>query len=307
MKNSALLVLLIFLLVILLNGCITGSIVEEVKEDKFDYKVVFCSEESCFYEIITLINNSETADCALYNAGEEVIEALKNRKARVVVDGNSKINASFAKKRLYGLMHNKFCVLDGRTVLTGSFNPTKDRKSFDNIIIINSSYLAENYEAEFEEMWQGHFGGGEKTRRTRVVMNDTAVESIFCPDDSCAKKVRAELSKANKSVYFMSYSFTLKELADELLIKRDEGVEVTGLMENTVNSVYDYIEGRIAVKKHGKGLMHHKVFIIDNKTVITGSFNPTENGNKRNDENIIIIHNEEVAEKYLNEFNKLVS
>ena len=51
--------------------------------------------------------------------------------------------------------------------------------------------------------------------------------------------------------------------------------------------------------------MHHKVFIIDNKTVITGSYNPTANGNKNNDENMIIIHDKGIANKFLEEFNKI--
>jgi len=51
--------------------------------------------------------------------------------------------------------------------------------------------------------------------------------------------------------------------------------------------------------------MHHKVFIIDNETVITGSFNPTKNADLRNDENILIIHNKWIAKKYLKEFEKV--
>ena len=48
--------------------------------------------------------------------------------------------------------------------------------------------------------------------------------------------------------------------------------------------------------------MHHKVFIIDSKTVITGSFNPTKNGEMNNDENILIIHDKEIAQQYEDEF-----
>lgn len=51
--------------------------------------------------------------------------------------------------------------------------------------------------------------------------------------------------------------------------------------------------------------MHHKVFIIDGKTVVTGSFNPTAGGNTRNDENILIIEDEEIAELFLEEFDKV--
>ena len=48
--------------------------------------------------------------------------------------------------------------------------------------------------------------------------------------------------------------------------------------------------------------MHHKVFIIDNETVVTGSMNPTGNGNSKNDENILIIHDSEIAKQYAEEF-----
>jgi len=51
--------------------------------------------------------------------------------------------------------------------------------------------------------------------------------------------------------------------------------------------------------------MHHKVFIIDNRTVITGSMNPTGAGDRKNDENILVIHDEDIAEKYIEEFLRL--
>jgi len=54
-----------------------------------------------------------------------------------------------------------------------------------------------------------------------------------------------------------------------------------------------------------KNNLHHKVFIIDNQTIITGSFNPTKNGNKHNDENIIIIKDKNITKLYLQEFDYL--
>jgi len=51
--------------------------------------------------------------------------------------------------------------------------------------------------------------------------------------------------------------------------------------------------------------MHHKVFIIDNEIVITGSYNPTKHANKANDENILIINDGNLAKMYEKEFNSL--
>ena len=53
--------------------------------------------------------------------------------------------------------------------------------------------------------------------------------------------------------------------------------------------------------------MHHKVFIIDDKIVITGSYNPTKSGTSKNDENVLVIYSSEVAEKYLEEFGVVYS
>ena len=44
---------------------------------------------------------------------------------------------------------------------------------------------------------------------------------------------------------------------------------------------------------------HHKVFVIDEEIVVTGSFNFSENADKNNDENVIVIHNATIAEQYL--------
>jgi phosphatidylserine/phosphatidylglycerophosphate/cardiolipin synthase-like enzyme len=51
--------------------------------------------------------------------------------------------------------------------------------------------------------------------------------------------------------------------------------------------------------------MHHKTFIIDKETVITGSFNPTGGGDKRNDENILIIENKDLAKEFMEEYQKV--
>ena len=53
--------------------------------------------------------------------------------------------------------------------------------------------------------------------------------------------------------------------------------------------------------------MHHKVIIIDEKIVITGSYNFSRSAEERNDENVLIIHNAEVAEKYFAEFERVLT
>ena len=61
------------------------------------------------------------------------------------------------------------------------------------------------------------------------------------------------------------------------------------------------------ISPNSKGKMHHKVITIDEDTVITGSYNFSDNAEKGNDENIIIIRNVELAKLYNKEFKRCLN
>jgi phosphatidylserine/phosphatidylglycerophosphate/cardiolipin synthase-like enzyme len=52
-------------------------------------------------------------------------------------------------------------------------------------------------------------------------------------------------------------------------------------------------------------LMHHKVFIVDETTVILGSFNFSQNAETENDENLLIIDDPALARTFLDEFERV--
>ncbi len=51
--------------------------------------------------------------------------------------------------------------------------------------------------------------------------------------------------------------------------------------------------------------MHNKYAIIDNKILVTGSFNWTWQAVKSNQENLIIVEKEDLVKKYKDSFEKL--
>jgi phosphatidylserine/phosphatidylglycerophosphate/cardiolipin synthase-like enzyme len=207
-------------------------------------------------------------------------------------------------------MHNKFCVLDDSIVITGSFNPNENSKSYrNNAVVLYSRALAKAYSKEFEELWSGEFGKGGKGS-AQVMINRNMAEVYFCPDDNCQIHLLEELRKAKSGIYFMVYSFTDNDIADELLGKMEEGVVVRGFFDKSQNSkwsVYPRLEAKADVKVYGKGVLHDKVFIIDNETVVTGSYNPTQNGNENNDENMLVIRDKQIASSFADEFTRLYS
>ncbi len=211
-----------------------------------------------------------------------------------------------------GLMHQKFCILDNKTVITGSMNPTFNgmNKNNNNLLTIKSKPLAKTYTDEFNEMWKGTFGKGVKTDNPNIENDKTKITTYFCPEDSCSEKLRSELKKANKSIYFMTFTFTDHRIATELLQKHYEGVHVKGIYEKrsiTRYSTYHKLlhQNITVIKDSNPAVMHHKVFIIDNTTIITGSYNPTKSADTKNDENLLIVQNQDLVHQYLNEFENI--
>lgn len=298
-------------------------------EESFNYTAQFCSGEDCLQELTNLLKAArKSVLCAFYRADESVISSIPpEARTEVVVDEKAKAaelnlgRLKIHKSKSKGIMHDKYCIIDNTTVLTGSFNPTAAAKNdYNNILIINSTALASFYSSDFKKLKSGTgqkstataaVAANQRAKPKKAMLNNTAVEVYFCPQDNCAEAVKRKLSGANESIIFAAYSFTHPEIANELILKRSEGVAVAGVIEkSTTGSKYSKHAAMAAngINVHlesSKRLMHHKFFVIDNETVITGSFNPTKNADTRNDENIIIIENPAVAEEYVAEFHRI--
>lgn len=288
-----------------------------------EIKAYFCAVENCTLKFIEYIDSADKIYCALYDISlNPIINSLNNsynggKDVKLIVDNENykKVsNLEFTKQDTSSqLSHNKFCVFDFSTkdiVITGSFNPTRNAYVNDNnIIILQSKYIAQNYAEEFEELWNGIFSKGNKVTYPTITLNNTKIENYFCPEDSCADHVNSILKNANKSIYFMAFSFTNDLLANTIIMKHNDGLEVKGVYEKSQSNSniwkeYEYITKTPVdiVPDKNKYNMHHKIFIIDNSIIITGSFNPTKNADKKNDENVLIIHNKKIAEKFTREF-----
>jgi len=57
-----------------------------------------------------------------------------------------------------GLMHNKFAIIDGIIIYTGSYNHTDNAttKNDENYIIIKNKDVAETFEKQFQKIWEKH-------------------------------------------------------------------------------------------------------------------------------------------------------
>lgn len=243
----------------------------------------FCPRDDCVSVLVGLLDGAEEAKCALYSVSLPRVQNALEDVDWVTEDGKSP------------LMHNKFCVINKSMVLTGSWNPTRSTKA-NNVVIVHSRVLANNYLDEFDELP----GGYRRVVNPQLVYNNKLIENYFCPEDDCKERVMELLQGARQNIVFMLASFTDQDIM-RLLNEKHNTISVEGIIDKTQKKA-------IATVGFAKTEnVHHKVFIIDGKTVITGSYNPTKSGNERNDENILVIHDFAVAQEFLEEYNHLIS
>ena len=215
------------------------------------------------------------------------------------------------------IMHDKFAVIDGSIVWTGSMNYTFSDayRNNNNVIEIISPRLADNYTAEFEEMFlRRDFGSGpsDPTPHPTLTLNGILIENYFSPDDGVAAHIESLLASAKFSVYFMAFSFTRSDFSDALIAKARSAVVVQGVFETRqieagVDAAWQALTAAgLPVRKDGNRYnLHHKVFIVDQATVVLGSYNFSRNAEENNDENVLIIHSPEIAAAYLAEWQKV--
>jgi phosphatidylserine/phosphatidylglycerophosphate/cardiolipin synthase-like enzyme len=219
--------------------------------------------------------------------------------------------------RREGLMHDKFVVIDNSEVWTGSMNFTDSGAYTDNnnLMRIRSVEMAENYSEEFEEMFIDDKFGPDivaETPNPHMTIDGTPIDVYFSPDDGVQASLLGLINAAQESIYFMAFSFTADSLGDAIRTRAKRGVKVAGVMEteqvkSNIGTEFDpFRQAGLDVLRDGNdGQMHHKVMIIDENAVVLGSYNFTNSAETKNDENLIVIYNKEIAAQFLAEFQRM--
>lgn len=243
------------------------------------------------------------------NAGREAVRGLVKGGVEVVTDDGR------------GLMHHKFAVVDEEVLWTGSFNLTDNAifRNNDNAVEIHSRELAAIYREEFEEMFTHRVFGNKREQGVfarlgksyHVNIGGSDINAYFSPEDNVERILLKRIAGARESIHFMAFSFTSDEIAEALIACHKRGIRVMGVVEkNGSNSKFaEYvklkIEGIPVRLDRNPYKLHHKTIIIDGERVITGSYNFSGGANRKNDENVLIIDNREIAREYLGEFHRL--
>ena len=282
-----------------------------------------------------------TLDVCVYNASDATIATAINDaynrgvQVRYIADDDvtntmlssldPNIPVIYRDNSVAGIMHNKFIIIDAHStnnswVMGGSTNwtnPSNLFNDYNNIIFIQDKSIAQAYTVEFNEMWGGVFGGNKEDNTPHLFnVNGTIMEVYFSPSDNTTSKILKFIEDVDYTLEFGLLSFTRDDLGNSVINKDNEfGVNVRGIIEqqNVTGSEYDnLVANGVNVKSH-TGVthqFHHKYAIADvgisasNPAVLTGSHNWSTNAESNSDENTIIIHDQTIANIYLQEFEK---
>jgi phosphatidylserine/phosphatidylglycerophosphate/cardiolipin synthase-like enzyme len=204
------------------------------------------------------------------------------------------------------IMHNKFFIVDGESVWTGSTNASDSGTGGYNAntaVVVRSKEIALWFTAEFDQMYvQGRYHRAkpdESLVKRKCKLDDgSTVHVSFSPQgDTIEKLVRPLIKNAKEYIDVSIFFLTHKKLAGDLIKAHQDGVKVRVIIDATsAKNGYTKHEilraAGIPVKvENWGGKMHMKVAAIDDKYLITGSMNWTSAGEGSNDENTLIIKN----------------
>lgn len=149
-----------------------------------------------------------------------------------------------------GIMHHKFVIIDGLTVMQASANFTisdvhgdmqarKTRGNQNSLVIVEDSNLAKLYQGEFEQLWNKKFGAKKSYRSAKTVtVGGKPITVQFSPSNSRIDwssttngLIGETLEGAKSKVEMALFVFSEQKISNILESKSNDGVQVSALIE----------------------------------------------------------------------------
>ncbi len=251
--------------------------------------------------------------------------------------GNASCTTSNGSEK-YNIMHNKFVIIDEHApdstqtwVWTGSpdWDDAMSQGDYNNIIVFQSKVLAKAFTNEFNIMWgdtthggaadsaKAKFGSCKPNSGThKFTIGGSEVELYFSPSDSVNNHIVKSITSANVDLYCGMFTFTETTDANDIVTQKTNGATAYAILDNFSSGTYTpyttILPNGLGANFHGyvasNTLYHNKYVIInpsapcDDPKVLTGSHNWTSSADAENDENTVIVHNDTIANLYLQSF-----
>jgi len=135
--------------------------------------------------------------------------------------------------------------------------------------------------------------------------------AYFSPGDACLNAIIAAISKAKSSLKICVFTISDDRITRSILQAHRRGIPVKILTDNEKlydkgSDIRELAQAGIPVRiDNTTNHMHHKFAILDNQTVLTGSYNWTRSAAQYNHENLIIANDKTMVKNFSREFDRL--
>lgn len=220
----------------------------------------------------------------------------------------------------------------------GDAGAPKTRGNANHLMRINNPTIAQIFKKEFEKLWSNQFGLNKQVATLEEAMvGDTRVQVLFAPHkrnspENGINLIRETLASAKQKIDLALFVFSAQELTEILEERVNAGVKLRALVDpGFASRSYSELLDIMGVSLAGKNCktelnnkpwqkptnavgipklatgdkLHHKVAIIDEKIVISGSFNWSPSAAHSNDETLVILHSAQLARHFTREMERL--
>jgi hypothetical protein len=166
---------------------------------------------------------------ALARAWERGVELRFVGDARYMESGADgyvrmqRLNIPMIVGNMYSIMHNKFFIVDERWVVSGTGNITSSgfTRNDNNWVIIDSPQVADDFQAEFDQLFSGRFGAAKEfnDNGNTYQVGDTEVQVFFSPQEDTVGQLVQAVREAQESINFYIFAFTKDEVGAALIRK----------------------------------------------------------------------------------------
>lgn len=136
-------------------------------------------------------------------------------------------------------------------------------------------------------------------------------DAFFSPGDACRDTIIKQISGAITQIKICVFTISDDRISHAIMTSHKKGLDIKVITDNDKSFDMGSDVGRlaqagIAVKMDSTpNHMHHKFMVVDDRALITGSYNWTQSAARYNHENILLTKEGRVVDSYLKEFDQL--
>jgi phosphatidylserine/phosphatidylglycerophosphate/cardiolipin synthase-like enzyme len=154
----------------------------------------------------------------------------------------------------------------------------------------------------------------EWVRNVNSALSSPTTESsdaFFSPGDACRNVIINQISQATTRLQICVFTISDDSITDAILTSHKRGLDIKIITDNDKSfdegsDIEQLARSGISVKMDvTPNHMHHKFMVVDQKALITGSYNWTRSAARYNHENILLTREGGVVKSFLKEFDQL--